>query len=384
MENEGIVPISNGVIEFNMDTKAIDIYFFPPSPPSRAVLMLMKALNLEHNVKTTNLMAGDHMKPEFLKMNPLHTIPVINDNGFTLYDSHVIMKYLVDQYAKDDALFPKDPKKSALVNLRCQFSGNYLFTKFRDYVMPTVQSGQVPSDQSLKELEDVLQLLNSFLENQMYVAGENLTVADFSIITIITTIDACGCLDITQYHNVWLWYQRTKNAMKGFGYEEVNQTGANAFGQIMQQITILSIILLSLKFVCSENIDVTTPLSQAPTTSTPEKLPKTEDNVILNAMESYLTETKKPDPPQTQLQTGYMYPIYPTGYFYPGASNAVAPPISQEVKSYNYFSTVLPAAQALDKETMRSLMTPEKIASAAALVQDAIGKYQRLQREVGQ
>lgn len=29
-------------------------------------------------------------------------------------------------------------------------------------------------------------------------------------------------------------------------------------------------------------------------------------------------------------------------------------------------------------------MTPEKIASAAALVQDAIGKYQKLQKTVGQ
>ncbi|XP_030751968.1 uncharacterized protein LOC115879335 isoform X1 [Sitophilus oryzae] len=40
--------------------------------------------------------------------------------------------------------------------------------------------------------------------------------------------------------------------------------------------------------------------------------------------------------------------------------------------------------KALNKDTVRSLMTPEKIASAAALVQDAIGKYQRLQRAVGQ
>ncbi|XP_066248712.1 uncharacterized protein [Euwallacea similis] len=40
--------------------------------------------------------------------------------------------------------------------------------------------------------------------------------------------------------------------------------------------------------------------------------------------------------------------------------------------------------QALSKDTMRSLMTPEKIATAAALVQDAIGKYQRLQRAVNQ
>ncbi|KAF7278919.1 hypothetical protein GWI33_007865 [Rhynchophorus ferrugineus] len=40
--------------------------------------------------------------------------------------------------------------------------------------------------------------------------------------------------------------------------------------------------------------------------------------------------------------------------------------------------------KSLNKESVRSLMTPEKIASAAALVQDAIGKYQRLQRAVGQ
>ncbi|KAJ8919170.1 hypothetical protein NQ315_012156 [Exocentrus adspersus] len=39
-----------------------------------------------------------------------------------------------------------------------------------------------------------------------------------------------------------------------------------------------------------------------------------------------------------------------------------------------------PALGGLDKSSMRSLMTPDKISAAAALVQDAIGKYQRLQR----
>lgn len=36
----------------------------------------------------------------------------------------------------------------------------------------------------------------------------------------------------------------------------------------------------------------------------------------------------------------------------------------------------------LDKDSMRSLMTPDRISAAAALVQDAIGKYNRLQRAV--
>lgn len=36
----------------------------------------------------------------------------------------------------------------------------------------------------------------------------------------------------------------------------------------------------------------------------------------------------------------------------------------------------------LDQESVRALITPEKISTAAALVQDAIGKYNRLQREI--
>ncbi|XP_050296410.1 glutathione S-transferase 1-like [Anthonomus grandis grandis] len=231
MENEGIVPVSNGVIEFNMGSKPLDVYYFSPSPPSRAALLLIKALDLEHNIKIINIMAGDHMKPDFLKLNPLHTIPVINDNGWVLYDSTVIMKYLVDQYGKDDSLFPKDPKKGALVLQRCLFTATYLFPKFVEYHAPTLFSGATPSEKSLKVLEEVLQNLNNFLDNQMYVAGENMTIADFGTITIIATIEACGSVDITQYPNIWLWYQRCKNTMKPFGYEEVNQEGANIFGQ---------------------------------------------------------------------------------------------------------------------------------------------------------
>lgn len=212
--------------------QAIDIYFFPPSAPSRAALMLIKALGLKHNIKTTNIAIGDNMKPEFLKMNPLHTIPVINDNGFILYDSQVIMKYLVDQYAKDDNLFPKDSKKGALVLQRCFFNSCDLFPKFVQYHAPTLFRGETPSKEALRNLEEVLEHLDNFLENQIYVAGENLTVADISIITVISTIDASGSVDISKYPNIWMWYQRTKKAMESFGYEEINQSGAHVFGQM--------------------------------------------------------------------------------------------------------------------------------------------------------
>ncbi|KAH1028276.1 hypothetical protein HUJ05_001648 [Dendroctonus ponderosae] len=81
-------------VAIKMGSKAIDIYYYSPSPPSRAVLMLMKALGLEHNIKITNVVIGESKKPEFIKMNPLHTIPLITDNDWHLYDRYLLHKHM--------------------------------------------------------------------------------------------------------------------------------------------------------------------------------------------------------------------------------------------------------------------------------------------------
>jgi glutathione S-transferase len=47
----------------------IDFYYLPASAPCRTVLLAAKALDVDLNLKLTNLMTGDHLKPEFLKVN---------------------------------------------------------------------------------------------------------------------------------------------------------------------------------------------------------------------------------------------------------------------------------------------------------------------------
>lgn len=42
------------------------------------------------------------------------------------------MVYLVQAYGKDDSLFPKDPKKQAVVNQRLQFDLGTLYPAFAD------------------------------------------------------------------------------------------------------------------------------------------------------------------------------------------------------------------------------------------------------------
>lgn len=46
----------------------LDFYYIPGSAPCRAVQMTAKAIGVDLNLKFTNLMAGDHLKPEYLKV----------------------------------------------------------------------------------------------------------------------------------------------------------------------------------------------------------------------------------------------------------------------------------------------------------------------------
>lgn len=44
---------------------SVQLYYYPLSPPSRAVLLTVEAIGLEMELIEVNLMAGEHLTPEF-------------------------------------------------------------------------------------------------------------------------------------------------------------------------------------------------------------------------------------------------------------------------------------------------------------------------------
>ncbi|CAG2064637.1 unnamed protein product, partial [Timema podura] len=123
------------------------------------------------------------------QLNPQHTVPTLNDNGFVLTESRAIAGYLVDQYGKNDSLYPKDPKKRALVDQRLYFDIGTLYQRFGDYYYP-IAFGGAPSDaEKLKKLEEAFGFLDKFLEGQEWAAGSKITLADISLAATVSTAD---------------------------------------------------------------------------------------------------------------------------------------------------------------------------------------------------
>jgi len=75
------------------------LYGTESSPPVRAVLLTLRALQLEHEFRPLDMQAGDHLKPEMLRKNPQHTVPMLEDGESCIWDSHTIIAYLVNKYS---------------------------------------------------------------------------------------------------------------------------------------------------------------------------------------------------------------------------------------------------------------------------------------------
>jgi len=206
----------------------IDLYYMPLSAPCRSIMLGAKALGLELNLKLTDLMAGDHMKPEFIAINPQHNIPTVDDNGFHMNESRAILAYFVNQYAKNDSLYPKEPKQRFIVDQRLAFDMGTLYHRFGEVYYPAILEKKKIDPAKVTRFNEALGWVEAWLSKTKYIAGDNLTIADFAVITTLSTVEAVGH-DLSAYPNLNKYMSQLKSELAG--YEELNQQGADQFGQ---------------------------------------------------------------------------------------------------------------------------------------------------------
>ncbi|XP_018564052.1 glutathione S-transferase 1-like [Anoplophora glabripennis] len=199
----------------------ITVYGMNASPVVRGTLMAVEALGLEFERIEVNTMLGDQFKPEFLKLNPLHTIPTIQDGDFVIWDSHAINSYLVDKYGKDDSFYPKDLQKRAVINQRLYFDC-VLFPKILA-VFSSIKNGAVSVRKDLADpLIEAYTSLETLLARSTYAAGEQVTIADFSLVATISSANVVVPVESSQFPRTTEWLTKMQDLPY---YHAGNQVG---------------------------------------------------------------------------------------------------------------------------------------------------------------
>lgn len=151
-------------------------------------------------------------------------MPVIDDDGVFISDSHAICAYLVEKYADSDRLYPKDLVKRALVDSRLHFDSGHLFCRLRMLFEPIFynQSKEMPEDR-INYIRVQWDILDRFLQDSPYVCGDDLTIADFCLVATAASLTEIVPMDPVAHANILKWIERLSKLPY---YEEANGIGA--------------------------------------------------------------------------------------------------------------------------------------------------------------
>uniref|UniRef100_A0A336LVU6 glutathione transferase n=1 Tax=Culicoides sonorensis TaxID=179676 RepID=A0A336LVU6_CULSO len=196
------------------------IYWHPNSAPCRGTWLCVKNLEIDVEFRVLKLAEKEQYKPEFLKINPMHCVPTLDDDGYVIWESRAISSYLADKISSETSLYPKDNKKRGLVNARLYFDATFLHLRMRAITRPILYEGETKiSEEKIKGVKEAYNYVEDFLSNNEFMAGNSLTLADLHSLAVITTTKFLG-VGFENHPKIADWYENCRKIVKGFEEHE--------------------------------------------------------------------------------------------------------------------------------------------------------------------
>jgi len=188
------------------------IYGHPMSQHVRRIQMLCEEISTPYNFQPVALDKGEQYTEKFLEMNPNGKVPVIEDDGFVLWESHAIMRYIADKN-KARKWYPTEPKARASVEKWLDWNHTRLNPEVTTIVMNTIIFGDKGDKLAVvaakKSLEKVLPVLERALQSEHYLSGPEPTISDLSIVSTVSHLEMCNH-DLSSYPAIGKWYGNMK------------------------------------------------------------------------------------------------------------------------------------------------------------------------------
>src|SRR5215475_12308822 len=129
---------------------ALTLYNAPQSTCSQRVRFVLNAKRLPFDEIKLDLLAGDQLKPEYLKLNPNGVVPTLDHDGAVIIDSSVIIEYLDEVAPQPESFTPQAPAERAKMRALMRFIDEMPAAAVR---VPTFNLAFLPRFQAMSEEE---------------------------------------------------------------------------------------------------------------------------------------------------------------------------------------------------------------------------------------
>jgi len=141
-------------------------------------------LGLEHTRIDVGGAFGKTKEPAYLAINPNSLVPTLEEeDGFTLWESNSIARYLAGKYDKNNVLEPKDPKQRALASQWMDWQLSVVAPAIHAAFWGLIRTPAEKRDlAAIKTSQDkttvAMQMLDAQLAKTAYVAGPAFSYGD--------------------------------------------------------------------------------------------------------------------------------------------------------------------------------------------------------------
>jgi glutathione S-transferase len=191
------------------------LYYHPMSSNARRVTMTALHLGLKLELVEINL-TSEADRRRLAELNPNNKIPVLEDDGFLLWESGAIMQYLADCTPGQD-IYPQDPTLRADVSRWMFWSGQHFSPAIGVLVWENIWKkfvlGADPDPVELargsRDLAKFAQVLDGHLAGRQWLSGDSVTLADYSVAAPLMYMEQAK-LPLEAYPNLLAWFGRVR------------------------------------------------------------------------------------------------------------------------------------------------------------------------------
>jgi glutathione S-transferase len=165
----------------------IKIHGLAMSTCTKRVLTTLKEKGLDFELVPVDFGGGEHKSEKFREKQPFGVIPYLEDDGFIIYESRAICKYLEQKYkGKGTTLIPEDAQGYGIFEQGCSIELSYFDPNANPIVGEKVFKPMFynapPDEEKVKQLSEKLashlDTYEKILSKQDYIGGNTFTLAD--------------------------------------------------------------------------------------------------------------------------------------------------------------------------------------------------------------
>ncbi len=173
------------------------------------IRLMLSLLGLDYENVPINLVALEHKAPEFLAMNPLGKVPVLDDDGLILRDSQAILVYLATK-TNSTNWWPADGTEQADVVQWLSFAANEMFNgcAITRAILKFNRPLELEAPQKLARA--ALDVLEGHLTTHDWLALNRSTIADIAVYPYAGLIWE-GNISLAPYEAIRRWFSRIES-----------------------------------------------------------------------------------------------------------------------------------------------------------------------------